>query len=100
VAELVGIATDGSTHRMLLGSRSSVVVKALGYKSKGRGFNPRVLDLPNSSLGFIKIIMYLGSKVRRVRMADNLTAIWADCLDNVGSLISHNPIGLQGLLRE
>jgi hypothetical protein len=23
----------------------------------------------------------------------------ADCLDNVGSLISHNPIGLQGLLR-
>jgi hypothetical protein len=29
--------------------------------------------------------MFLGSKVRRVRRADNLTAIWADCLDNVGS---------------
>jgi hypothetical protein len=36
-------------------------------------------------------IMFLGSKVRRVRRADN-------CLDNVGSLTSHNPIGLHGLL--
>jgi hypothetical protein len=44
----------------------------------------------------LKIIMFLGSKVRRVRKADNLGA---DCLDNVGSLTSHNPIGLQGLLR-
>jgi hypothetical protein len=25
--------------------------------------------------------------------------LWADCLDNVGSLTPHNPIGLQGLLR-
>jgi hypothetical protein len=25
--------------------------------------------------------------------------LWADCLDNVGSLTSHNPIGLHGLLR-
>jgi hypothetical protein len=25
--------------------------------------------------------------------------LWTDCLDNVGSLTSHNPIGLQGLLR-
>jgi hypothetical protein len=25
--------------------------------------------------------------------------LWADCLDNVRSLTSHNPIGLQGLLR-
>jgi hypothetical protein len=24
--------------------------------------------------------------------------LWANCLDNVGSLTSHNPIGLQGLL--
>jgi hypothetical protein len=35
--------------------------------------------------------MFLGSKVRRVSKAD--------CLDNDGSLTSHNPIGLQGLLR-
>jgi hypothetical protein len=41
--------------------------------------------------------MFLGSYVWLVRRADNLTAI-ADCLDNVGSLTSHNPIGLQGLL--
>jgi hypothetical protein len=38
--------------------------------------------------------MFLGSKEWPVRRAD-LT----DCLDNVGSLTSHNPIGLQGLLR-
>jgi hypothetical protein len=45
--------------------------------------------------------MFLGSKMRRVRRADNLTTyhLLADCLDNVGSLTSHNPIGLQGLLR-
>jgi hypothetical protein len=34
--------------------------------------------------------MILGSKVRWVRGADRL--------DSVGSLTSHNPIGLQGLL--
>jgi hypothetical protein len=44
--------------------------------------------------------MFLGSKVRRVRRSDDRTAICVvDCLDNVGSLTSHNPIGLQGLLR-
>jgi hypothetical protein len=42
--------------------------------------------------------MFLGSKVLRVFGADNLTTICADCLDNVGSLTSHNPIDLQGLL--
>jgi hypothetical protein len=46
----------------------------------------------------IKIIMFLWSKVRRVRRTENLTAI-CDCLDNVGSLTSHNPIGLHSLLR-
>jgi hypothetical protein len=29
-----------------------------------------------------------------------LLRLFAECLDNVGSLTSHNPIGLQGLLRE
>jgi hypothetical protein len=43
--------------------------------------------------------MLLGSKMQLVCRADNLTAISAYCLDNVGSLTSHNPIGLQGLLR-
>jgi hypothetical protein len=37
--------------------------------------------------------------MRRVRKADNLSTIWADCLDYVGSLTSNNPIGLHGLLR-
>jgi hypothetical protein len=39
--------------------------------------------------------MFLGS-ARQAHKANNLTA---DCLDNVGSLTSHNPICLQGLLR-
>jgi hypothetical protein len=44
--------------------------------------------------------MFLGSKVRRVRKADNLTAIYEPIvLDNVGSLTSHNLTGFQGLLR-
>jgi hypothetical protein len=38
--------------------------------------------------------MFLGSRARLVRRADNFAAI---CLDNVGSLTSHNPIGLHGL---
>jgi hypothetical protein len=48
----------------------------------------------------MKIIMFLGSKLRRVRKADNLTAVCeAVCLDNVGSLTSYNLINLHGLLR-
>jgi hypothetical protein len=47
----------------------------------------------------IKIIMFLGNKVRRVHRADNLTAISANCLDNVRSITSHNPIGIHDLLR-
>jgi hypothetical protein len=43
--------------------------------------------------------MFLGSKVRRVRRADNLTAICEPlCLDNVVSLTSQNPIALHSLL--
>jgi hypothetical protein len=42
--------------------------------------------------------MFLGSKVRLVRRADNLTAIYEPTVDDVVSLTSHNPIGLQGLL--
>jgi hypothetical protein len=41
----------------------------------------------------------MGGKGRPARKAGNLTAILADCLENVGSLTSHNPIGLHGMLR-
>jgi hypothetical protein len=47
--------------------------------------------LTEMSTGNKKKIMFLGSKVRPV--------CGADCLDNVGSLTSHNPIGLRGLLQ-
>jgi hypothetical protein len=39
-----------------------------------------------------------GGKERPARKAD-LTAIWADCVENVGALTSHNPMGLHGLLQ-
>jgi hypothetical protein len=44
--------------------------------------------------------MFLGSSARSVRRADNLAVIGEPIvyLDNVGSLASHNPIGLHGLL--
>jgi hypothetical protein len=70
------------------------VVKALGYKSEGCGFETRwaeILNLPNPSSRTgpsgllslwqkwipeaLKNIMFLGSKVQPVRGADNLTAI-------------------------
>jgi hypothetical protein len=41
-------------------------------------------------------ILFLVSGTLPVRRADNLTTI---CLYNVGSLTSHDPIGLHGLLR-
>jgi hypothetical protein len=46
--------------------------------------------------------MFLGSKVQRVHRADNLTTCvsrLSKSLDNMGSLTSHNPIGLHVLLR-
>jgi hypothetical protein len=36
---------------------------------------------------------------RPARKADNLTAIWADCLEDVGASTSHIPMGLHGLLQ-
>jgi hypothetical protein len=42
--------------------------------------------------------MFLGSKLRPVQEADKITAIYESILDNVGSLTSHNPIGIYDLL--
>jgi hypothetical protein len=36
-----------------------------------------------------------GDEGRPARKADNLTA---DCLQNIGASVSHNPMGLHGLL--
>jgi hypothetical protein len=40
-----------------------------------------------------------GGKVRPECKADNLTAMWADCLENVGFSMSHNTVGLHDLLK-
>jgi hypothetical protein len=73
--------------------RSSLVVKTLGYKPEDCEFETRwreILSLPHSSgrtrpWGLLSLltemsirsrIMFLGSKVRPVRGADNLTAIY------------------------
>jgi hypothetical protein len=38
-------------------------------------------------------------KERPAHKAENLTAIWADYLENVEASTSHNPMGLHGLLK-
>jgi hypothetical protein len=41
-----------------------------------------------------------GDKGRPTRKADNLTAVCEPiCLENVGASMSHNPMGLHGLLQ-
>jgi hypothetical protein len=95
---------------LISGARGSAV--ALGYKPEGHGFETRRDELifsifqPHWTLGFthpvteISIrnsnIVFLGSRARPVRGADNLTA---NCVANVGSSTSHKPIGLHGLLQ-
>jgi hypothetical protein len=66
------------TLESVYGACGSLVVKALGYKPEGHGFDTRwgeILNLPNPS-SCTKKIVFLGSKVRPVRGADNLTAIY------------------------
>jgi hypothetical protein len=42
----------------------------------------------------------LGCKRRLACKDDNLTRrLWADCLENMGASMSHNPMGLHGLLQ-
>jgi hypothetical protein len=41
-----------------------------------------------------------GGKGLSARKADNLTSIWADCIENVGASMAQNPIRLHGLLQE
>jgi hypothetical protein len=58
------------------GARCSVLVKALCYNPEGRGFGTRWGEF----LQFTKKIIFLGSKVRPLRKADNLTTIWEQIL--------------------
>jgi hypothetical protein len=41
-----------------------------------------------------------GGKGLPVRKAGNLVAICEPCLEHVGASMSHNPVGLHGLLQE
>jgi hypothetical protein len=87
------------------------MLEALCHKPEGRGF-----DTPagkrRKALGFAlpltkistrsRQIMFLASRARPVRRAEDLTALCGPIvytLDNVGSLISHSPVGLHGLLQ-
>jgi hypothetical protein len=61
---------------LLNGARGSVAVKALCYKLRPHWALEFTQPLTEMSTRNIKIIMFLGSKVRQVRKADNLTAIY------------------------
>jgi hypothetical protein len=43
--------------------------------------------------------MFIRNRAWQVDKAESLTAIYEPIVDNIGSLTSHNPIGLHGLLR-
>jgi hypothetical protein len=55
--------------------------------------------LTEMSTGNIKLIIFVGSKVRRVRGADNFTAICELLSNYMGSLTSPRPITGIALLR-
>jgi hypothetical protein len=77
------------------GACGSIVVKALCYKPGGCRFETQWGEWVFSIYLIIPVALSPGDTVQPVRKADNFAFI---CLDNVGSLTSHNPIGLHGLL--
>jgi hypothetical protein len=98
-----------------VGARISVLNKALCYKPEGRGLHtpwgewivsiylilpaslgPGIYSASNRNSTRSRKVMLLGSRALPVQPVRHL---WADCLDNVGSLTPHNPVGLHGLLR-
>jgi hypothetical protein len=103
----------------VLSCSGSVVVKALCYRPQGRGFETRwgewmfsiYLILP-ATLGPLVYSVCNRSEYRKQKnnVSGEYSAasaqgwqryrhLWVDCLNNVGSLTSHNPIGLYGLFR-
>jgi hypothetical protein len=95
---------------LLTGSYMLVRIYATGRKVAGS--NPDEVDFFNLSdpsshtmastqpLTEMSTRNILGGKGRPARKANNLThLLWADCLENVGTSKSHNPMGLHGLLQ-
>jgi hypothetical protein len=68
------------------------MVEALCYKPEKRGFESRWLHWILSNL------TNTGGRARSALKIVNLTVIWAEWLNNVGSSTSHFPVDLQGLL--
>jgi hypothetical protein len=83
------------------------MVEALHYKPEDRGFDSRwgkLFFFPytvpprfTQSVREMSNVRVLGVKSGRACKADNRHP-WADCMDNVRSSISHNPIGGTTLL--
>jgi hypothetical protein len=72
----------------------SMVVKALYYETRWGLYLALVFTQPLKQISTrSRKIMFLGSIVQPVHH------LWGDCVDNVRSSTSHNPIGLHGLLR-
>jgi hypothetical protein len=100
------------------GARSSIVVKALWYKPKGRGFeiwwgewclsiylilsaeDTEIYSSPNRNKYQKGKQLFLGSKTTTGAWDwQPYRHLWAECLDKVGFLTSHNPLGFYSLLR-
>jgi hypothetical protein len=86
-----------ATSRKVAGSRPDEDIEFCQsfqpYKALG------VHSAPNRNDDQKQTRMFLRSRARRARKADNLTAICEPIVGSVGSSTSHNPIGLHGLLR-
>jgi hypothetical protein len=84
---------------IIIGVTRSVLVKALCYKPEGRGFETRWDEFCSV---YLILLAALGPEVHPASNRNQYQKQkkgWADYLDNVKSLTSLNPIGLQGLLR-
>jgi hypothetical protein len=101
-----------------MGARDSLVVKSPRYRPEGRGFEtrrgewflsiylilpvalgPEVYSAYNRSDDPKQKYVYVEySGGRRVRLK-TYRHLWADCLNNVGSLTSDNSTGLHSVLR-
>jgi hypothetical protein len=92
-----------TTIRTLLNRLPVVHCAPVQIKTNYVAFSPQAnYTQPLTEISTISIkIMFLGSKAAAGAYGwQPYRHLWADCLDNVGSLTSYNPIGLHGLLRD